>query len=78
MCNFSVDYRAFDNSNIIDIYTYLIKKRKKVIFRFSKKIFIGSIISIVIASSHTKCVSLSNQKCMIQPTLNNLHPAEYS
>ena len=25
-----------------------------------------------------KCVSLSNQKCMIQPTLINLHPNEYS
>ena len=27
---------------------------------------------------HTKCVSLSNQKCMIQPTLINLHTNEYS
>ena len=27
---------------------------------------------------HTKCVSLSNQKCMIQPTLINLHINEYS
>ena len=24
------------------------------------------------------CVPLSNQKCMIQPTLINLHPYEYS
>ena len=29
-------------------------------------------------SNHTKCVLLSNQKCMIQPTLINLHPNEYS
>ena len=35
------------------------------------------LISIVIVSNHTKCVSLSNQKCMIQPTLINLHPKEY-
>ena len=28
--------------------------------------------------NNTKCVSLSNQKCMIQPTLINLHPNEYS
>ena len=28
-------------------------------------------------SNHTKCVLLSNQKCMIQPTLINLHPSEY-
>ena len=27
---------------------------------------------------HTKCVSLSNQKCEIQPTLINLHANEYS
>ena len=33
---------------------------------------------IVSASNHTKCVSFSNQKCDIQPTLINLHPNEYS
>ena len=40
--------------------------------------FIGLLTSIVKGSNHTKCVSLSNQKCMIQPTLLNLHPDEYS
>ena len=34
--------------------------------------------SIVNASNHTKCVSLSNQKCDIQPTLINLYLNEYS
>ena len=34
--------------------------------------------SIVDASNHTKCMSLSNQKCEIQPTLINLHPNESS
>ena len=34
--------------------------------------------SIVNASNHTKCISLSNQKCKTQPTLINLHPNEYS
>ena len=35
--------------------------------------------SIVNDSNHTKCVlSLSNQKCNIQPTCMNLHPNEYS
>ena len=29
-------------------------------------------------SNQTKCVSLSNQKCVIQPTLINLHSNEYS
>ena len=34
--------------------------------------------SIVNAFSHKKCVSLSNQKWKIQPTLINLHPNEYN
>ena len=43
-----------------------------------KNIFIGLLIIVVVnASSHTKCISLSNQKCTIQPTLINLHPNEY-
>ena len=40
--------------------------------------FVVLLSSIVNASNHTKCVSLSNQKCMIQPTLIDLHPNEYS
>ena len=40
--------------------------------------FIVLLSSIVNASNHTKCVSLSNQKCEIQPTLINLHPNEHS
>ena len=47
-------------------------------FELIKKIFIGLLISVGNASIHTKCVSLSNQKCVIQPTLVNLHPNEYS
>ena len=35
----------------------------------------GLVISIVNASNHLKCLSLSNQKCKI---LINLHPNEYS
>ena len=46
--------------------------------RLIKKIFIGLLTSLVNESNHTKCVSLSNQKCMIQPTLINLHPNESS
>ena len=33
---------------------------------------------IVSASNYTKCVSLSNQRCMTQTTLINLHTDEYS
>ena len=43
-----------------------------------KKIFIGLLTGLVNGSNHTKCVSLSNQKCMTQTTLINLYPNEYS
>ena len=43
-----------------------------------KKIFLRLLIDAADASNHTKCVWLSNQNCMIQPTLINLHPNEYS
>ena len=33
---------------------------------------------LVNGSDHTNCISLSNQKCMTQPTLTNLHPNKYS
>ena len=46
-------------------------------FRLLKKIFMGLLISIVNASDHTECSSLSNQECMIQYTLINLHPNKY-
>ena len=46
-------------------------------FALIKRIFMGLLISIVNASNHTKCISLSNQKCEIQPTFINLHPNEY-
>ena len=47
-------------------------------FALIKKTFIGLLTDIISASNHTKCVSLSNQKCMTQPTLINLHPNENS
>ena len=40
--------------------------------------FMGLLIRTVNASDQTKCVSLSNQKCMTRPTFINLHPNEYS
>ena len=43
-----------------------------------KEMFIVLSSSIVNACNHTKCISLSNQKCMIQPALIKLHPSEYS
>ena len=47
-------------------------------FGLIKNTFMGILINIVNVSNQTKCVSLSNQKCMIQPTFINLHPNEYS
>ena len=46
------------------------------VFELSKKCLLLS--NIDNGSNHTKCVSLSNPKCMIQPILINLHPNEYS
>ena len=43
-----------------------------------RKLFIVLLSSIVNASNHAKCILLSNQKCIIQPTLINLHLNEYS
>ena len=43
-----------------------------------KKMFIVLLSSITNVSNQTKYILLSNQKCMIQPTLINLHPNEYS
>ena len=50
----------------------------ETIFGLVEKLFILLLSSILNASNHTKCVSLSNQKCMIQHTLTNIHPNEYS
>ena len=47
-------------------------------FGLIKKRFIGLLTGIVSASNRTNCISLSNQKCIIQPTLINLHLNEYS
>ena len=43
-----------------------------------KKVFTVVLSSIVNASNQAKCVSLSNQKCKIQPTLIDIYPNEYS
>ena len=47
-------------------------------FELIKKILIGFLISEANGSNHTKCVSLSNQKCTTQATLINLHPNDHS
>ena len=47
-------------------------------FELIKKIFIGKLTGMVSASNQTRCLSLSNQKDMVQPTLMNLCPYECS
>ena len=47
-------------------------------FMLIKKMLIGSVTGLTNGSNHTKCVSLSNQNCMTQPTLINLHCNEYN
>ena len=83
---FSVVFNPIDNNDVLDIHIYLMKRtRYKIIFVLIKKILLLSFIVIIgLLSSinnvfdHTKCVLLSNQKCMFQPTLIYLHRNEYS
>ena len=43
-------------------------------FGIIKKMFIVLLTNIANTSNHTKCASVNNQICEIQPTLINLHP----
>ena len=46
-------------------------------FGFMKEIFIGFLTSLAVnAFSYTKCISLSNKKCEIQPTHIGLYPVK--
>ena len=66
--NFPFDYKAFDISDITNVHKYLMKN-------MIWNICLGC---IVIASNHTKFVTLSNRKCISHPTHINLQPNEYS
>ena len=76
---FFVDFNSIDTNDNLDTHIYLMKRIWcRIMFGLIKKIFIGLSTNLVIKSDHTNCVSLSNQKYMIQPTLINLNPNEYS
>ena len=46
-------------------------------FGFIKEIFIGFLTSLAVnASNYTKCISLSDKKCEIQPTVISLYPVK--
>ena len=51
----SVDYNVFNKSNVLNIHKDLMK-----MFEIIKKHFIGLLTSMVNASDHTKCITLSN------------------
>ena len=59
----AVYFNPIDTNNILHIQKYLMEKHN------IKQLLING-------SNHTKCMSLSNQKCMTQPTLINFHPNE--
>ena len=76
---FSVDFNPVRTNGILDIQKYLMKRKwYKIMLGLIKKIFIGWLTGLVNGSNHTKCILLSNQKYMIQSTLINLDPNEYS
>ena len=65
---FSVDFNPIDTNDVLDVHKYLMKETwYKTMFGLIKKMFIGLLTDIVRASNHTKPMSLSNKKCMIQP-----------
>ena len=45
--------------------------------KLSKNVIV-LLTNILNGSNHKKYISLGNQKCMIQSTIINLHPDEYS
>ena len=76
---FSVDFNLIHTNDILDRHKYLMKKYDaKAMFGLIKKMLIVTLSNIINGSNHAKCIPLSNQKCMFQSTLINLHPNEYS
>ena len=70
---FFVDFNPIDTKDILRMF--LMKGTwYKIMFGIVKKMFMRLLISIVNSSNYTKWISLSIQKCMIQPTHINLHP----
>ena len=68
-------------------YLIIVQLKKKIFLIFMniellriiyKKMFVILLTSIVSFSNSAKCISLSNQKFMTQPTVINLHTNEYS
>ena len=74
---FSVDFNPIDINDVLDTHRYLMtRKQYKIIFGLHRKMFMGLLINVANASDLAKCMSQSNQECMTQPALINLHPNE--
>ena len=50
------------------------KTSYKIMIELIKKMIIGLITGLANGSNHIKCISLTNRKSMIQPTIINLYP----
>ena len=74
----SVDYNIINNSNSINIHKYFMNRSNITKSLGSLKKFIRLLTSTVSAFNYTKCISLKNQKCVAEPSLNNLHANEYT
>ena len=73
---FSVDFNPIDSDNI---HRYLMKEKwYKIMLKIIQKMFIVLLSNIVSGSNHTKCISLSIQKCITKLNIISLHPNEYS
>ena len=76
--DFFVDYNIIDNSNIINIDKYLMKKHG-IMIGFLKIIFIRLWSDWTMESfgtsliSNLKCVFLNNQSCKARPTIVNVN-----
>ena len=63
---FSFDVNPVDTNDILDIHKYFMQRTwYKILLGLIKKIFFGLLTGLVNGSNQTKCLSLSNQKCMI-------------
>ena len=67
MYDFSVDHISIKKEDNFNIHQYLMVNNK-----------IKPFLCLLKKSFHTKCVTLSNQKCTTQPTVFNLQSNEYT
>ena len=73
--DFLVEHNSIKKEEIFVIHIYLmVKNNKKQCLGFLKNVYWTSTID---TSNHTRCVSLNNQKCIMQPALTNLHPKKF-